>query len=154
MLDNIPRLELVAEAVRYQLKNFDGSGMPNDSLKGEAVPIGGRILRVVTYLDSLEQSGISQNDVLLKMQGETSLFDPAIVAALKKTIAHADEGEIRDVSVNELAEGMALVGDITTHSGALLMVKGQALTAAVIERLSNFHKNGSIGKQVFVRMPV
>ena len=48
LLAKIPRLESVAEIVRYQNKYFDGSGMPQDSVSGEKIPIAARMLRVLS----------------------------------------------------------------------------------------------------------
>ena len=35
LIANIPRLEAVSEIVRYQNKNFDGTGIPADKTSGE-----------------------------------------------------------------------------------------------------------------------
>src|ERR1035441_7016488 len=59
ILANIPRLEEVREILRYQDKHFDGSGAPNGTAGGDAIPWGGRALKLVLDLDRLgsEKSG-------------------------------------------------------------------------------------------------
>ena len=60
LLANIPRLEGVASIVRYQHKNYDGSGLPQDSVKGEAVPLGSRLLKILTDLAQLQAGGLNR----------------------------------------------------------------------------------------------
>ena len=57
LIVKIPRLEPVAEAVRYARKRFDGSGTPDDDLAGEEIPVGARLLRVLTDLAEIQASG-------------------------------------------------------------------------------------------------
>jgi response regulator RpfG family c-di-GMP phosphodiesterase len=45
LLANIPRLEGVASIVRYQHKNFDGTGHPLNAIKGDDIPIGGAAVK-------------------------------------------------------------------------------------------------------------
>src|ERR1039458_7436990 len=52
LLANIPRLESVARIVLYQQKHYDGSGFPVNFVRGEDIPIGARILKVL--IDLLE----------------------------------------------------------------------------------------------------
>src|ERR1035441_2928734 len=58
VLGNIPRLEPVLEILRYREKDFDGSGLPDDGLMGEAIPWGARALKVVIDIDVLERHGL------------------------------------------------------------------------------------------------
>lgn len=44
LLANIPRMQIISEIIAFQEKNFDGSGVPVDSRRGEQIPIGARIL--------------------------------------------------------------------------------------------------------------
>src|SRR5690606_30802027 len=54
LIEAIPRLENVAQIIRYQNKNYDGSGFPRDGVKGDEIPIGARVLKVLSDLAELE----------------------------------------------------------------------------------------------------
>src|ERR1039457_3764385 len=68
-LSNIPRLEEVREILRYQDKHFDGSGAPNGTSGGEAIPWGGRALKLVLDLDQLESEGARFSEACDTMRG-------------------------------------------------------------------------------------
>jgi flagellar biosynthetic protein FliS len=48
LLANMPRLEGVARIVHYHHKHFDGSGFPSDAAAGESIPIGSRLLKILS----------------------------------------------------------------------------------------------------------
>ncbi len=79
----------VAPIVRSHHEHWDGSGYP-DGLKGEAIPIGARILAAVDRLDALvtsrpDRPGLSlENAVAQVLAGARKEFDPRVVKALGK----------------------------------------------------------------------
>ena len=81
LLSNIPRLNTVAKIVLYQNKNYDGSGFPIDSVAGEDIPIGSRILKVLSDLLQLETKETPKATALSLMQNRTGLYDPRVLAA-------------------------------------------------------------------------
>ncbi len=152
VLSKIPRMEAVAKSIRYQRKNFDGSGEPKDDVKGAEIPIGARLLRVVTEMDSLEQSGMQIQDVLNMMSTKNHIYDPDIVNALIKIHSCNDNSNVREVNVYQLTDNMELAQDVITESGTLLIAKGQMLSPSAKERLINFSKNGVIKEVVVVKL--
>jgi response regulator RpfG family c-di-GMP phosphodiesterase len=54
LLANIPRLEGVAQIVRYQHKQYDGTGFPADPVKGDAIPMGSRLLKILADMAQLQ----------------------------------------------------------------------------------------------------
>ena len=78
---NIPRLNTVAKIVLYQNKNYDGSGFPIDSVAGEDIPIGSRILKVLSDLLQLETKETPKAIALSLMQNRTGLYDPRVLDA-------------------------------------------------------------------------
>ncbi len=152
LLGKIPRLTVIAEGVRYQLKNLDGSGSPVDSKKGEAIPVGSRLLRAIIEFDLLEQSGLDRNTALSKLAGEPEKFDPKIVDALAKVFQTSEQSAVREVSVTQTTDKMILAKDVLTNEGRLLVCKGQQLTPSVSSRLMNFCSNGAIKEKLLVVM--
>lgn len=80
----IPRLELVAEIIRYSRKDFDGAGFPPGDPSGEALPIGSRILRVVNDFLQQRQRGLGEADALERLRLSAGVYDPVVVSALRE----------------------------------------------------------------------
>ena len=154
LLAKIPRMESVAEAIRLQLKSFDGTGAPDDKIEGESIPVAARLLRVVTDYDLLERSGLDKNAALGKMERESGTYDPSILGALSELLQSGTKLEVKEIDVHQLGDNMALAKDLRTRDGRLLVCKGQQLTTSVANRLLNFYSNGAIdGKLVVVILP-
>ncbi|WP_057298455.1 HD-GYP domain-containing protein [Pelomonas sp. Root1217] len=89
----LPLFALAAEIALHHRERWDGSGYP-EGLKGESIPLSGRIVAVVDYFDALtlprSYRPARADDRALAMLAEQagSAFDPAIVAAF---LAHAPE---------------------------------------------------------------
>ena len=67
LLANIPRLEGVARIVRYQHKQYDGIGFAGDSVKGDAIPLGARLLKILADMAQLQAGGLSRLKALDEM---------------------------------------------------------------------------------------
>jgi response regulator RpfG family c-di-GMP phosphodiesterase len=79
LLCKIPRLEEVAEIIRYQNKNFDGTGLPDDNIAGEAIPLGARLLKILMCLIEQESQGFSKQAALSAMRRQQDRFDQKLV---------------------------------------------------------------------------
>lgn len=90
---SLPLFALAAEIALYHRERWDGSGYPQ-GLRGEEIPLSGRIVAVVDYFDALTMPHSYRparaDDRALAMLAEQSgsAFDPAIVASF---LAHAPE---------------------------------------------------------------
>jgi len=153
LLAKIPRLEAIAEAIRHQDKHFDGGGSPADGVRGEDIPLGSRLLKVVLDYDRLEASGLTAAQALARMRQQGSRYDPEALAAFERAIARAPARSSRSVSVLHLDDRMVLAEDVVTDKGVLIVAKGQETTASVRERLVSFWRNGRIGEYVQVSVP-
>jgi putative two-component system response regulator len=78
-------MELVRPIMRHHHEKWDGSGYP-DGLKGEAIPLGARIISVVDVFDALHtdrpyKSALSRSDTvsLLMRETDAGYWDPRIV---------------------------------------------------------------------------
>jgi response regulator RpfG family c-di-GMP phosphodiesterase len=87
IISRIVELREVADAVRFQRENFDGSGRPR-GLRGEQIPITSRIIRVADEYASLTQPqgpslAISHEAAVENLRARIGKdFDPPIVEAL------------------------------------------------------------------------
>jgi hypothetical protein len=62
--------------------------------------------------------------------------------------------ELRKVPAIKLTTGMILQQEIRTHTGMLVVPEGQIITQALLIKLNNFSRAGTIGKDVMALVPV
>lgn len=153
LIAEIPRMDRFAEAIRYQQKNYDGTGIPHDDVSGRTIPAGARILKVVLDFDSYESSGLTQKKALLKLRQHKHWYDPKILVSLEKVIGAEIPEEIREVRLDGLKDGMVFAEDIRTPMGILIVCKGHTVTTSVRQRLKNFAENGHLREPLRVSIP-
>ncbi len=154
LLCNIPRMESVANAIRYQSKNFDGTGFPADAVAGEEIPIGARLVRVLRDLLIMESNHISPLKALTKMRACAGRYDLRVLESVARAFdvelpaAESTDAAGRSVSVRELEVGQILKQDIRTADGVLLISAGMAISSVLLVKLQNWAALGHIGEQV------
>ena len=138
LIAKIPRMEKIAEIISYQEKRFDGSGIPLDSRRGDQIPLGGRILKVILDFDALQVAGDSKEKALDQLKQRSGWYDPGVVAALEAVIGLEAKYQARNVAVQDLKENMILAEDVKTLKGLLLISKGQEVSRTLLEGLNKF----------------
>jgi putative two-component system response regulator len=78
-VENIPRLRPIAKIILYLNKHFDGSGFPDDSLKGKKIPWGARLLRILFDLAQIESGGTRRDKALDLMLEKKGYYGPEIL---------------------------------------------------------------------------
>jgi len=77
--------------IQHHHENWDGSGYPA-GLKGAAIPLGARVLRVADSFDAMlmarsYKASMDWDDALAEIRsGAGSMYDPRVVAALEKAV--------------------------------------------------------------------
>jgi response regulator RpfG family c-di-GMP phosphodiesterase len=150
LISKIPRLENVSEIIRYQNKGYDGSGLPENNVSGENIPIGARVLRATFDLVASEASGLSSEEALSKISSRSELYDPEVLNVLKQTIGSDHTLVMVSITVLQLEKGMTVATDIEAFDGTLLVKKGQTVTESMLERLINFSLNKLAPDHFFV----
>jgi len=159
LLGSIPRLEPVAQSVLYQNKNYDGSGFPVDGVSGADIPIGGRILRVVTAVVRMRRKGTPVNDALSAILAGPEHYDSSVAQALTVTSSALQERPktaatgMRSLPLGELAPGHVLLSDIVTVEGTVVLAAGATLNATQLQRLRNFATLNPIVEPISVDIP-
>ena len=158
LLANIPRLESVARIVRYQNKRYDGSGFPSDAIAGDEIPIGSRILKVLSDLLRIETRGTPRFKALEQMQEQTGCYDPRVLDA---TFACFDvylqattevKAASATISMKELRVNHVLSADLFTSDGILIVSAGAEITQMILEKIHNFEELSGIREPIFVRV--
>jgi response regulator RpfG family c-di-GMP phosphodiesterase len=139
LLENIPRLEKVAQAIAYQNKNYDGSGYPRDNLQGKDIPLLSRILKVVLDFDSVVMSGKREIDAIKELKKNKRHYDPDILSILETNVMESSlAGKTREIMVKDLVIGMVVAKDVVSDGGSLLVREGQEINEVLQKRLRNF----------------
>jgi response regulator RpfG family c-di-GMP phosphodiesterase len=158
LLANVPRLEGVARIVRYSQKHYDGTGAPPDSVEGEALPLGSRLLKILNDLAQLQSFNFSSLNALNEMSARLGWYDPALLDAVRayygvgKAASDAARPSI-SISVNELVPGMVLRSNIESRDGTLILPAGHHITEMTLEKIKNFDRVSGIKEPLFVEGP-
>ena len=152
LLSNIPRLDNIVNIVRYHTKNFDGSGLPSDGVRGFDIPIGARILRVISDLVELEYTGLTKSKALELMQKRNGCYDPRVLdaafACFDVYLPHASGVQL--CKLKELVEGQVLAADVMTFDDTLIATAGTKITNTLIEKLFNFSELSGIHEPIAI----
>jgi response regulator RpfG family c-di-GMP phosphodiesterase len=137
LLHPIPRLEGVARMIRYQAKGFDGSGLPEDVVKGEAIPLGARILKVLWDFSELEHTRRSRVVALEELRLRPKAYDPSVLEALAELLASGHQATVtRAFRLRDLRAGMVLAAEIRSAEGVLVLPEGLRLGSGHLELLA------------------
>jgi HD-GYP domain-containing protein (c-di-GMP phosphodiesterase class II) len=94
LVGRIEGMDPIIPWIRHSHERIDGNGYP-DGLKGEAIPLGARILHVADAYDSMTskrtyRQAMSLQEALTELRaGAGTQFDPDCVAALETHLAGA-----------------------------------------------------------------
>jgi HD-GYP domain-containing protein (c-di-GMP phosphodiesterase class II) len=97
-------LEQVKQVIMHHHERYDGGGYP-DGLKGEAIPIGARILAVVDAYSSMlserpYRSALSRDEAVGELRKcSVTQFDPAVVEAFIEVLGKHQVERAATVSV-------------------------------------------------------
>jgi len=154
ILANIPRLESVLDIMLYMGKNFDGTGLPDNHLAGEEIPLGSRILKLAEAAEKRQSMGENPARVFDYVRTQKGQFDPALLKIFHELTASGDYlDEVRGLNVHELRTGMILTEDVRSTSGVLLVACGQEVTVSLLERIQNYHDTTGLQLPLWVKNP-
>lgn len=144
LIENIPRLSDVAEIVKYQSKYFDGSGLPDDEISGENLPIGARILRVALDYDSKILKGVNGHRAIDELARDNGKYDPGVIAAVRGWLKEERAESIVWRNIEELKPGMIIVDNVCNAHGVVLVPRGHEVTTSMKMKLKNFSLYNSV----------
>jgi hypothetical protein len=138
LLEPIPRMAGVARIIRYQAKGFDGSGLPADEVRGEAIPLGARILKVLWDFSELEEARKSRLVAMEELRLRPKAYDPKVLAALAESLtASRPVAVVSSHRLRELRTGMILAEAIRAADGSLVLPTGLRLGPGHLELLAS-----------------
>jgi response regulator RpfG family c-di-GMP phosphodiesterase len=156
LLANIPRLEPVAWLVSHQNKrDLAANDVPHPaSVSSDALTTGAKILALAVALDDLRMRGQSEEDAISKLRFNPAEWDPRLLDALNGLPPDSAKKELRTVSISKLCVGAILLKEVRTHTGLLVVAKGQEVNRPLLTRLESFVERDAIDSTVLALMPV
>lgn len=162
LLMSLEPLQNAARLIRHHQEHWGGGGFP-DRLKGEAIPLGARLLKLAVDFVEL-QSGLvlerrlSRDEALLLIQKYSGkLYDPqlcerfiALCIELAPDLVMADPS-ILMLDTRRLEPGMLLARNLTAENGTLLLNEGKQLSRALIDKLIAFEESERARYTLFIR---
>lgn len=153
LISKLPRLEKVGKMVEYQMKGFDGSGIPRDGVEGEKIPLGGRILKIVLdYNKYFAREGSSQG-AFKQLEDNYDHYDPELMYYFEGMLGVEARYVVKEVTMKELESGMIFYEDVVSDQGALLFRKSLEIDKSKIDRLYMYAKKISINEPLKVLVP-
>ncbi|MDA7977969.1 MAG: response regulator [Pirellulales bacterium] len=148
LIRRIPRLELVADTVQFQLSRCDDSRGDGE----RKPPLSALILRATLDFDQLRNSGMTDQQAVVQMKKDAAAYDKRVLAALVKL---ANMGErVEDVTLSELEEGMILEEHVCSRDGNVLVASGHVINPPLCARLKRFAiSTEGVREPIRVRIP-
>jgi response regulator RpfG family c-di-GMP phosphodiesterase len=153
LIASIPRMQPVADIVRYQRKNFDGTGFPDDGVTGENIPMGARVLRVLSDLLRLEGPQCTRAGAFVQLRIKTGLYDPKVldaVAACFDLFVGNEQSEIKCIAFSELSLGQVLASDVLAKDGTLVAGCGAQISDALLRKLQNVSSISGLNEPIVI----
>jgi putative nucleotidyltransferase with HDIG domain len=162
-----PEQKEVSEIVHHHHERWDGAGYP-DNLKGEAIPIGSRIVNACDAFDTITQARVFRPTVKTPAEAIRELrqlagtwYDPQVISALEKIVAERWGVEIRQTPADELQappsyrEALAIrpfrllwAGQAVSYFGDTMNTAGLAIMLFVLTGSASVVALGLIAKAV------
>jgi response regulator RpfG family c-di-GMP phosphodiesterase len=142
IIESIPRMGPVVEAIRAQREPFD-----------PALPLAARILRVAADLDELEAQGVPSREAYALLRSRTGCYDPEVLAVLDgQPTTGGGSGAVIEVGVGDLTVGLVIARDVMDDTGRLLVGRGQHVSEALLDRIRNYATTVGIDEPLLVMM--
>lgn len=168
LITQIPGMSGVAQIIRLQNKNYDGTGEPiKEYLFGDKLPFGARLLHILINLDNLTTANYNGIEPLKSMIKNSLKYDSKLIERIiniltgtakdkPKYTAPGSVLEYKDCTLLELDEGNVIKEDIVTASGIKLASAGSTLSNNELKilRIWNSTSPDKIIEPVVIKNPL
>ncbi|MCB1178418.1 MAG: response regulator [Leptospiraceae bacterium] len=136
LLSKIPRLESVAENIRFMFKNIDGTGTPEEyKMRGDGIPLGSRILRAAWEYDFLYLKDEKPEAILSSIKALSDRVDSEMLYIVEQLFYSEKTGEVIEIKAEQLVPGMIFAEDIYTKKKVKVAGMWQEVTDTVFDRI-------------------
>ncbi|HRA62430.1 MAG: response regulator [Rhodoferax sp.] len=167
LLMPLQELQGAVTVIAAQLERVDGGGHPNH-LRGDAIPIGARILALASDYDNLQMGVLvprkltpAQAQVIIE-RSSTLRYDPQVVeafSALQRGDAPVVELPAQPqvaamvAAASDLRPGMVLARDLIGANGLMMLSATHVLDEPMIQKLLDFEKSFGVELTVHIVAP-
>jgi response regulator RpfG family c-di-GMP phosphodiesterase len=154
LVKEIPRMDSVARILRLIGRNYDGSGEPlDDYAVGDKIPLGARMLHILTELDKKTTDKFRGKELLEWMLGQPARFDTALInRMLKRPETRTTGASTFEMGIDDLKPGMVVLEDVVSSGNQCLLRAGTAVTQMSINILKQWHHKDPLPVKVRVRV--
>lgn len=152
LLNNIPKMDTVAEIVRRQQEPF---WVYNAGKTGEPptrADLGTQILKVALDLDGMLMRSVTFENAWRKLRSKSGEYNPDAVDALMDLRPEKEAEEIRDVALSDLQTGMVVDDNIASADGSMLVPKGTEINYPILVLLRNAATHKGVAEPIRVRI--
>ena len=151
-------MQRVALLVRSHHERHDGLGFP-DGLRGDAIPVGARILAVVDAFEDLQSGHLArviltaQEARMLIEHGRNTQFETSVVDAFMQVTAvtEAPQATFTQMRSDQLKPGMILAHDLCSREGLVLLPTNHVLNTDMIQRITAYATRHKLLVQIDVK---
>jgi hypothetical protein len=117
------------------------------------IVFGANVLKLAIAFDNLRMKGTSDEQAIASLRCRRTEFDKAMVEAFVGVKTEGAKMELRKVQTSKLTKGMILHQEIRTRAGMLVVAKGQEVSHALVIKLENFSRAGTIDEEIMAMVP-
>jgi response regulator RpfG family c-di-GMP phosphodiesterase len=146
-LMSLPDMRGVAEIIRSHHERWDGTGFPQ-GLKGDAIPLGARILALANDFDASQIGTLSAKKLNTDeakqyvLEGRSFRYDPAVCDAFGELIGRTRPKPLAEKRITgaQAEAGMVLVRDLFSHEGVLLLAVEHVLDDMLVRQIQEYEE--------------
>jgi len=137
LINNIPKMEGIAEAVSYQLLDFPQTCEISNK---HTASMARMLALVLNFVSAVEKNGGRELEIIADFQQEKDKYDPEMLAALESELTNVKKNFIvRAIPRQDIAVGMVLADDIRDGANNMLILpKGTEITEIMQMKIANF----------------
>ncbi len=151
LINNIPRLEEISEAIASQFKKYKVDGDNPDSKKEQKISIIARILKHANDINTMIEVKNSENPAALELQKK---YYPEIDNLVENEISEYEKNyETKNLNLKNMSPGMIAGQNIVDKNGIVLVSIGQELSEVLLIRLLNLSKLKEIIEPIVTYVP-
>lgn len=164
LLMTLEPMKDAARLIRHHQERWDGTGFP-DHLKGDAIPLGSRLLKLAVDFIELQRGLIlerqmnSDEAILYIRKYVGRLYDPQLLEGFIHACAEflsdvtLGDPDVKVLTTRELTEGMVLARNLNADNGMLLLNAGKILNLPLVDKLIAFEAMEGAKYSIFVKLP-
>lgn len=164
LLMTLEPVQDAARLIRHHQEHWDGTGFP-DHLKGEAIPLGSRLLKLAVDFVELQcglilERRMNSDEALVFIRKYAGrLYDPQLVEGFIQVCSvylsdvTLGDPSVKVLSTRELQAGMVLARNLNADNGMLLLNAGKVLSMPLVDKLIAFETMEGGRYSVFVKLP-